>query len=361
METTPKPALTLPAKEVGWSLALERAPLSLSILSIFCIPFLNQPLSADPFYVKWALTQVLVYLIFCVWTFRAFLKGRLAWVQTTATRPLAVLLGWLALTLLVSPYGAYGWSAFREWLVFPLWYLLLTQTCLEVWKAENLLVVFLGVGLGCSGMALGQALGLTHSAMGDQAIGLWGVSAGFGKADHLAGYLLMVWPIALALFLRARMGLTRLIWSGILVLSLIAMLFTGSRPGWLGLITGALVYGFGYFLRGKMLKPLLGVAVIATATIAVSLFVPALHQRIGDIVKAPNGPDWIRASVWKGSVEMVHSRPWTGCGFGSFRTAFPASASFFPSRPRGSVAIPGAANVNFAACSCIAFTTLGCW
>ena len=43
------------------------------------------------------------------------------------------------------------------------------------------------------------------------------------------------------------------------------------------------------------------------------------------------------------------------------RLAGVTSASIWPSRPRGSVAIPGWAKHSFAACSWIARTTLGCW
>ena len=44
-----------------------------------------------------------------------------------------------------------------------------------------------------------------------------------------------------------------------------------------------------------------------------------------------------------------------------FRSPGVISASFFPSSPRGSVAMPGLAKVSFAACSWMALTTFGCW
>ena len=324
METTPNRPLTHLPPKLGWHLALERAPLFLSILLLFFIPTLTQNENQDPLYAKQALTQILVYLMLCAWVLRGIVLGRVAWVQTNAFWFLLALLGWILLTIAFSPTPTYGWRAFTDWAVFPLWYFLLTQTCVEVWRAENLLVVFMAAGLGASGWAVGQALGLAEKMPGSTTNSFWGVTAGFGKAEHLAGYLLMVWPMALALFVRAQRALTRLLWSGLLVLSLIAIFVTGSKFGWLGLVLGALVYGFSYFARGKILRPFLSVLGIAAITVALSLFFPPLHDRMEAWVNTQNGSDWVRTQVWKGSVEMIRNNPLMGAGFGCFKAAFPA-------------------------------------
>ena len=144
----------------GWPLALDRAPLFLSVLLLFSIPFITQIEGADPLYPKLALTQILISLMLCVWALKILLTGQLIWVQTKAHLFLGALMGWVLITIIFSQYSGVGWIALNHWVCFPLWYLLLTLTIVEAWKAENIIIVFLLAGLGTSGWAIRQALGL---------------------------------------------------------------------------------------------------------------------------------------------------------------------------------------------------------
>src|SRR5258708_29677271 len=186
----------------GWSLALDRAPLFLSVLLLFLTPFIIQVKGADPLYPKLALTQILVSLMFCSWVLKVLLTGRVVWVQTKAHLFLWTLLGWVLITLVFSPYSWIGWSAITKWICFPLWYLLLTITIIEAWKSENLIIVFLVAALGTSGWAIGQAFGLSGGAwfqiVKNQFNGR--VTGGISDAYFLAGDVFLVLALAFGFF-----------------------------------------------------------------------------------------------------------------------------------------------------------------
>src|SRR5258708_19850870 len=199
----------------GWSLALDRAPLFLSVLLLFLTPFIIQVKGADPLYPKLALTQILVSLMFCSWVLKVLLTGRVVWVQTKAHLFLWTLLGWVLITLVFSPYSWIGWSAITKWICFPLWYLLLTITIIEAWKSENLIIVFLVAALGTSGWAIGQAFGLSGGAwvqiVKNQFSGR--VTAGIGDPCFFWGYLLFFLLLPFSFFFPSPHFWTRLLFS----------------------------------------------------------------------------------------------------------------------------------------------------
>ncbi len=327
MENTPhSPASSISL--VGWKLALDRAPLFLSVILLFCLPFLTQLDGFNPLYPKQALTQIIVFLILCAWVLRGLLTGKTVWLKTTALWPLAALMGWILMTLPFSSCSAMGWLSLEDWICFPLWYLLLTLTCFEAWKAENLLIVFLTGSFATCGWAAAQALGISGvpwlGIVRSQFNGR--VTAGLGNPDFLAGSMLMVWPLALALYLKAKRVTTRLLWSGLLLLSLLTLNWTGSKAGFLGLVLGALVYAFTYYGRGEWGQSLKKILLTASATIvllvALSFFTP-MAARLGQLSNPKNESVWFRAEVWKGVVGMIRAHPILGTGFGTFEAAYP--------------------------------------
>ena len=314
---------------MGWRLALNQAPLALSVTLLFCLPFLTQLEGADPIYPKQAITQILVFLMLCAWALNLMVRGKVVWIKTTALWPLAALIGWIIITLPFSSLSEAGWISLKAWICFPLWYLLLTLTCFESWKAENLLIAFMTAAFGTCGWAAVQQLriggGPWLEIIKTQFNGR--TAAGFGNPDFLAGYFLLVWPLALALYLRAKGIITRVLWSGLLLFSLFGLMWTGSKAGFLGLITGTLVYAFCYYGRGEWGKSFKKILMTAGATILVLLalsFFSPMAGRLGQLSNAKNESVWFRATVWKGVVDMIKAHPVAGSGFGTFESAYPS-------------------------------------
>ena len=309
----------------GWRLALERAPLFLSVVLLFILPFITQLQGTDSIYVKTVLAQVIVFLMLGAWALKVNVTGALTTVYTWALWPLAALAFWLVINLSFSSYANAGWEAFISLLYLPLWYLLLTQTNTEVWKAENLLITFLMGALGSCLWGLAQAVGFGGGAWLTivQQNFQGRITAGLGNPDFFAGYLLMVWPIALALLLRAQSTAAKILWGFILASSLICLILTQSKAGWLGLVAGFLIY-VAFFLIGSgqtasKRKWFFGLAVL----LVFITFLSPLKERFSQLSNPQNDSVTFRKEVWKGTWTMIEAHPWMGTGFGTYQAAFP--------------------------------------
>jgi O-antigen ligase/tetratricopeptide (TPR) repeat protein len=313
-----------PDRMTGWVLALGRTPQFLAVLLLFILPFLTQWEGADKLLPKWAMTQLLVFLMLGTWFLKVVLTGKLTWVHSRAHLVLFILMGWIVLTCVFSPYPQACLLSLRHDAVYPIWYLLLTFTCIELWRSENLLIVFLLSGLGTGVWALTQTLGmgegpwitLVKTQFNGRAI------AGLGNPDFLAGYLLMIWPLALALLIRAGMKFSRIFWSFLLLLSLFALLFTGSLAGYFGFCAETLVFAFFGFkdhLKGTLLwlSILLGFLVL-------SFFLPPMAGPLQELVHQKCETLQAQEQVWSGTLDIIEKNPLFGVGYGAYAAAFPA-------------------------------------
>ncbi len=323
MEQTQQPMM----KVNGWALALDRAPIFLSVLFIAILPFLTQTEGADPIHPKLALAQVMVALILAAWTLKVSLTGRVVLVWTNAFLPLLALVAWIALSIHLSPYYKVGWTALMDGACFPIWYLLVTLVCFELWKAENILIVFLVSALVTALWAVLQAFGAGGGVwlqiVQEQFHGR--VTAGLGNPDFLAGYLLMVWPIALALYFKAAQPSTKILWLSLTLVSFLALIWTGSKAGIIGFYAGLLVFLFFFLFKGmdrdklrknKVYLIIGGLCLAGLLTLSAGRVAVELKNPQGQSIK-------FRQEVWKGTVEMIKDHPIMGVGFGAFGTAFP--------------------------------------
>ena len=76
---------------------------------------------------------------------------------------------------------------------------------------------------------------------------------GMGTPDNLAGFLLMTWPLSMALFIRAKHPFARFLWSLLAFASMTALLLTVSPAGFFGWIIGFLVFA-AFILADQRLK-----------------------------------------------------------------------------------------------------------
>ncbi len=313
-----------PRGTAGWAVALERAPQFLAVLLLFILPFLTQWQGTDKLFPKWAVTQFLVLLTLVTWVLRTALTGKFTWTYSRAHLVLLILMIWTTLTCLLSPYPQDGLLCLKDGVVYPLWYLLLTFTCVDLWKAENLLMVLLASGLGTGLWAICQAVGIgkgpweteVKTQFGGRAI------AGMGNPGHLAGFLLLIWPLALALLLRAGKKLSMIFWILLLMVSLFALLFTGSQAGYFGFLTGALIFAF--FIYQHRLKEGYPWLFVLLAFLTGSFFMPPMSGQLQELIHPESGPFQYEEKLWSGTLDMVKKNPVFGVGYGCYAAVFPA-------------------------------------
>jgi len=151
------------------------------------------------------------------------------------------------------------------------------------------------------------------------------LSATFGNADHLAGYMEMAIPLILGLLLLGhRPGILFLL-IYLCSLLLTALLLTLSRGGWIASLLGLSFMSFAlltsrYFQRKKLIMALIG------GFLAMALIVLAstpVVERILTIEQREDIPNFsARVTAWGGIVEMIKDYPVLGIGPGTFAFIF---------------------------------------
>ncbi|HJT24434.1 MAG TPA: O-antigen ligase family protein, partial [bacterium] len=145
--------------------------------------------------------------------------------------------------------------------------------------------------------------------------------AGLGDPDCLAGFLMMVWPLALALWMRAGSKITQFFWGFLFVASLAALFLTGSPGGWLGMAVGTVVFA-GFLLKEQGIQGLKWFALPAILIVA-SFFVQPMSSNLKGFIGLPSESVEFQGQVWRGAIDMIRANPLLGVGPGVFRTAFP--------------------------------------
>lgn len=152
-----------------------------------------------------------------------------------------------------------------------------------------------------------------------------GLSSSYVNRNHMAGYLEMAIPLFLGLLLngidRARKALIIFI-AGILSLALI---FTLSRGGWIGLFVGMAFMSMTLFAKSiaKNRKLLFWCSIGILFCFISILSSTTVVTRVKTLEEAENNPSLsARITAWKGIVEMMRDYPLLGTGPGTFATIY---------------------------------------
>ena len=150
----------------------------------------------------------------------------------------------------------------------------------------------------------------------------------------LAGYLLPILPLAVVALLRWTSLSHKLFALASLIFGSVAMLFTYSRGGWLGMVAalGAIVLLL--VLRQtrywptlwRRLFPLLLLLVAAAVLVLAITHVEPLRVRLLSLFSGrQDSSNNFRINVWMAALEMVQDRPWLGIGPGNnaFNLVYP--------------------------------------
>lgn len=141
--------------------------------------------------------------------------------------------------------------------------------------------------------------------------------------NHLAGFLEMVLPLALAWTLSGRLPHTKKIMLGYSALMMVAGIgVTLSRGGWVATISGLVLFSALYSRRRSVRLPALAFLMLVTLG---SIWFVSTAQYSKDRFKGlfQSGKfDDTRFHIWKPAAKMWLDHPWTGVGPGHFDARF---------------------------------------
>ncbi len=194
--------------------------------------------------------------------------------------------------------------------------------------SQRLLFTLLGVGSLLAAYAVFQVLtGSERIWMFPQPPGYAGRGSGtFICPNHLAGYLELLLPIALAGSLLSRVkAVGRVLFGYVALLCLVGIGFTMSRGGYLA--TGlalAGMFAFLYRYQGYRKLILISTGVVAIAAAGFLYKSERVRERLTKMfVPAQAETAIVRADIWRPAVKMWLDHPWGGVGPAHFDVRLP--------------------------------------
>jgi len=171
--------------------------------------------------------------------------------------------------------------------------------------------------------ALAQYLGFDFRAWEETGFETSRSFSTMGNPVKLASYLAFSIPVFLSQLFINR-DAKRYLFAGGIVLSTLALLTTGSRAGFIGLLFGVLAFVF-FALRGAGLKRAMiflaaGLVLMATVVFFFTGFNPDRILHAGSLAT--------RWEVWRITLKMIAQKPLWGYGLDSFRLVFPKFQSW---------------------------------
>jgi O-antigen ligase len=160
------------------------------------------------------------------------------------------------------------------------------------------------------------------------------VSSTLGHSNYLGNFLLYATPISAGLALAER-GWLRVLAIASAALAVVAIIFSGTRGAWIGIVAGAVIFAAFELNRGAATAAVRSYPVVLAAGVLVALLLglivvisPAsrsVRERMKALVSEGTSSSG-RALLWRDSLRMVPAFP-LGCGPEGFRKAFLAFKS----------------------------------
>jgi len=304
---------------------LDRAVYVLILAVVLAVPTVFSAWTIESGYVKNVALAVFVIAAATIWAVRTLLYGRIEFVRSPLNLAVLFYVGAAAVSAIISSYWISSGRALWRLLLFAGLYLLVANFVATRPRLLSLLsVAALGALFVCA-YAFTQKLGYdpVHWSQKSQ----WRVFSSIGNPNMLAGYLVVVIPLAAALGLATKSwGLRGL--AALTTLSCgICLVLTQTKGAWLAMVAAAAVMGgcavYGAALAGvkwtRARKRTLAAAACVALLGAGFVAWPAV-QHFKKTFRASARP---RIVYWRGALNMFRAHPLTGVGVGTFQIHFP--------------------------------------
>lgn len=158
----------------------------------------------------------------------------------------------------------------------------------------------------------------------------------FGNKNHFGGYLLLLLPLTLALYLGSASGREKLAYGTVAVFLGGTFMLTYSRGAWFALFAALALVAWAFRGRPRALVGWLAPIGAASVLVAFLISQSSLTQTLdlgykGAIAVAraasgSEGQDTLapRLDYWQGAIRIMASRPFSGSGLGTYEEVFPA-------------------------------------
>lgn len=227
----------------------------------------------------------------------------------------------LVLLFAAAPNMSIGIEGLRVVIQYMLWFFVVTQLLRSPEGAKRLLNILVLSGL------LAALYGVYQYVIAVNVPAHWTdinesyvrtrVFSIFSTPNMLAGYLTLLIPIAVALFIADKSKPRKVYYGAAIAIMGMCLLFTMARQGWIACCISLIVYV--WFKNKKLLIPAL-LGIIALFAICM-FFVPSVTSRILYLLS----PEYVVSSMkggrllrWTQALELFKQNFWTGMGLGQY-------------------------------------------
>ena len=278
----------------------------------------------------WAITTIhLVTLIaLAAFLLEKSITWNWEWIKTPLDKPIIFLLALCVLSSIFSLHKVTSLWAFILLLNYIIIYYLVIHTTRTRVQFRQLVYLIIGIATFLAIFGLVKNFLINPFPWWDYPEiykNVYRVTATFGNANNFAGYMEMVIPLLLGMFLTGLKGPKIIIMVCLVFLFITALIFSFSRGGWIGMLFG-LVFMAIVLLTNQHFNRKRLVAGIICGFLAISFFVLANTGAVKRIVTLKQKQDITnfrsRVTAWSGIVDMIYDYPLLGAGPGTFAVVF---------------------------------------
>ncbi len=311
------------------SLPWELSPYPISLLSVVST-------GAGEFFESRIFLYISILILTYLWFLSSYLKGYFRFEKTTINLP-------LILFLLVAIFSIFRFTdlhASLDAFFLILSYILFFYLVLNHFKSFKDIKLFIFIPIFAG--AVLSLYGIFQYLIGFKELGKYiaemslsvdipsRVFTIFISPNHLAGFLIMLIPLAFVLILNTRSTWKKIATLTALIMMIDCLFLTYSRGGWIGFGLVIIVLAVGYVSQKKAdaLINFIWIAILAVLT-------TFLIVKMGNVL-SPNTPSYSALSasksalsmqgrflLWRGALKMVKTYPIRGIGLGAFASTYP--------------------------------------
>jgi len=268
-------------------------------------------------------TTVLEVLIYAVFLYGLWRAGKVGFrpIPAKIYLPLGLFIIALAVSVMIAPDKRMAWGEFKGFFLDPL---LVFWLVFQFLKREDLPKVIWALafsGLFVSSHTIIQKI-LGNVTPDGRVIGLFGYSPNY-TALYLAPIIVLLTTYNLQLTTKKKIWKV-IVSGGLLVVSLLAIYFSGSRGGLLAVAAGLAIFFITYFwswIRGRLSAKIM-IAILCLMALYTTwvFFRPDFSASLGSgrVVTSNN----LRWQIWETTLELGAKQPILGVGLGNFQNAF---------------------------------------
>jgi putative inorganic carbon (HCO3(-)) transporter len=131
-----------------------------------------------------------------------------------------------------------------------------------------------------------------------------------GQPNFLGSFLLLTLPLPLYLFDRGKNLSIKIFWIFSFALQLLAIIFSGSRGAWMGLIGVTLLFLIVFYYQKNKKIFFSGLGAIIVLVLVLMFGHNTISQRFQSAFDVSQGSTSVRASIWSASLKSLSGKDW---------------------------------------------------